>query len=67
MVSVDTRLNENSLLIFNFFFIAFILCWKANFLIIELIESFPDDILVSSDQLKRFDVCAVDPKCLLKI
>ena len=29
--------------------------------------SFPDDILVSSDQLKRFDESVVDPKCLLKI
>ena len=67
MVSVDTWLNENSLLILNFFFIAFILWWKANFLIMELIMSFPDDILVSSDQLKRFDESVVDPKCLLKI
>ena len=29
--------------------------------------SFPNDILVSSDQLKRFDESVVDPKCLLKI
>ena len=28
--------------------------------------SFPDDILVSFDQLKRFDEFVVDPKCLLK-
>ena len=67
MVSVDTWLIENLLLIFNFFFIAFILWWKANLLIMELIVSFPDDILVSSDQLKRFYEAVVDPKCLLKI
>ena len=67
MVSVDTRLNKNSLLILNFFFIAFILWWKANFLIMELILSFPDDIEVSSDQLERFEESVVDLKCLLKI
>ena len=68
MVSVDTWLIENSLLIFNFFFIAFILWWKANLLTMELIiVSFPDDILVSSDQLKRFYEAVVDPKCLLKV
>ena len=67
MVSVDTWLIENLLLIFNFFFIAFILWWKANLLIMELTVSFPDDILVSSDQLKRFYEAVVDPKCLLKI
>ena len=50
MVSVDTWLNENSLVIFNFFFIAFMLCWKQNLLRMELIASFPDDVLVSSDQ-----------------
>ena len=31
MVSVDTYLNENSLLILNFFFIAFVLGWKKKF------------------------------------
>ena len=67
MVSVDTRLNKNSLLILNFFFIAFILWCKANFLIMELILSFPDDIEVSSDQLERFEESVVDLKCLLKI
>ena len=29
--------------------------------------SFSNDILVSSDQLKRFDESVVDPKCLLRI
>ena len=67
MASVDRRLNINLLLILNFVFIAFILWWKANFLIMELILSFPDDTEVSSDQLKRFDESVVDPKCLLKI
>ena len=67
MVSVDTRLNKNSLLILNFFFLAFIIWWKAHFSIMELILSFLDDIEVSSDQLKRFDKSVVDPKCLLKI
>ena len=67
MASVDTWLNKNLLLIFNFFFIAFIFWSKANFLIVELIVSFPDDILVSSDQLKRFDKSVVDLKRLLKI
>ena len=67
MVSEDTWLNKNSLLILNFFFIAFILWWKANFLIMELIVSFPDDIEVSSSQLKRFNESVIDPECLLKI
>ena len=67
MVSVDRCLNKNSLLILNFFFIAFILWWKTHFLIMVLFLSFPDDIEVSSDQLKRFDESVVDPKCLLKI
>ena len=67
MVSVVTWLNGNSLFILNFFFITFILWWKTNFLIMELIVWFPDDILVSSGQLKRFEESRVDPKCLLKI
>ena len=33
----------------------------------ELIVSFPDDIEVSSGQLKRFKESVIDPKCLLKI
>ena len=33
----------------------------------ELILSFPDDIEVSSDQLKKFDESVIDPKYLLKI
>ena len=52
---------------FEFFFIAFILQRKANFLIMELIVSFPDDIEVSSGQLKTFNESVIDPKCLLKI
>ena len=67
MVSEDTWLNKNSLLILNFFFIAFILWWKANFLIMELIVSFPDDIEVSSSQWKRFNESLFDRECLLKI
>ena len=67
MVIVDTCLNENSLLIFNVFFITSILRWKSNFLIMELISSFPDDIEVSSSQLKRFNESVVNPACLLKI
>ena len=67
MVSVDARLNENSLLILNFFCIAFILGWKANFLLMKLVVSFPDDIKVPSSQLKRFNEPVIDPKCLLKV
>ena len=58
---------SRSFMILFMVFIAFILWWKAYFLIMELIVSFPGDILVSSDQLKRFDESVVDPKCLLKI
>ena len=65
MVSIDTWLNENLLLILNFCFTVFILQWKANFFIIKLIVSFPDDIEVFSDQLKRFNKSVIDPKCLL--
>ena len=53
MVSVDTWLNKNLLLISKVFFIAFIPRRKANFLIMELIVSFPDDIEVSLGQLKN--------------
>ena len=67
MVSVDTWLNKNSLLILNFFFPAFILWSKANILIMELIVPFPNDILVYLGQLKRFDKFMVDPKYLLNI
>ena len=54
-------------LILCFFFIAFILWRKANFLIVELIVSFSDDIEVSSSQLKRFNESVIDPECLLEI
>ena len=67
MVSEDTWLNENSILILNFFFIAFMLRWKTNFLRMALIVSFPDDIEVSWGQLKRFNESVIDPECLLKI
>ena len=67
VVPVGTWLNENSLLLLNFFFIAFILRRKANFLIMELIVSFSDDIEVSSGQLKRFNESVTDPKCFLKV
>ena len=67
MVTVDTRLNENLLLILNFFFIAFMLGWKAKFSIIELILFSPDDIEVSLGQLKRFNESLIYPKYLLKV
>ena len=63
MVSEVTWLNEDSFLISNLFFITLILWWKAHFLIMELIVSFPDDIEVSSSQLKRFNKSVIDPKC----
>ena len=66
-VSEITWLNEDSFLISNFFFITFIPWWKAYFLIMELIVSFPDDIEVSSSQLKRFNESVIDPECLLEI
>ena len=52
MVSVDTRLNKNLFLILNFFFIAFMLGWIANLLIMELIVSFLDVTKVSLGQLR---------------
>ena len=68
MVSLDTVLNENLLLILNSLFISAFTLWrKANSLIMELIVSFPDDIEVYSGQLKTFDESVDDPKCLLKI
>ena len=67
VVSVDTRINENLLLILNFLFIAFILAWKAIFLIMKLIVSFPDDIEVSAGELKRFKKSVIHLKCLLKV
>ena len=64
----DTWLNENSLLILIFFSLLLLYFWrKANFLIMELIVSFPDDIEVSSGQLKRFNKSVIDQKCLLKV
>ena len=68
MVSLDTVLNENLLLILNSLFIsAFILWRKVNSLIMELIVPFPDDIEVYSGQIKKSDESVDDPKCLLKI
>ena len=68
MVSLDTVLNENLLLILNSLFIsAFILWRKVNSLIMELIVSFPDDIEVYSGQIKKSGESVDDPKCLLKI
>ena len=64
---VSVWLNENSLLILILFFIVFILRWKANFLIVELIVPFADDIKISSGQLRRFNESVTDPKCLLKV
>ena len=37
------------------------------FLIMELVVSFPDDIEVSSGQLKWFNESVIDSKCLLKV
>ena len=51
----------------EFFLYCFYTLVKGNFLIMELIVSFPDDIEVSSSQLKRFNESVIDPKCLLKI
>ena len=67
MVSVDTWLNENSLLLLNFFLIASILQWKAIFLIMKSIVSFLDDVGVSLSQIKRFNGPVIDLECLLKI
>ena len=55
LVSANKRLNEDSLLILNFFFIAFMLGWKTIFSIMEPIVSFLDDTEVCSGQLKRFN------------
>ena len=53
---------------FNFdFFVCSFIWRKTNFLIMELIVSFPDDSEVSSGQLKRFNKSVIDPKCLLKV
>ena len=66
MVFIDTWLNENLLLILNFCFTVFYTSVKDKFLfIIELIVSFPDDIEVFTDQLKRFNESVIDPRCLL--
>ena len=51
----------------EFFLYCFYTLVKGNFLIMELIVSFPDDIEVSSSQLKRFNESVIDPECLLKI
>ena len=58
----------NRKFVFNFdcFVYCFYICRKANFLIMELIVSFPDDIELSSGQLKIFTKSVIDPKCLLK-
>ena len=51
----------------DFFVYCFYIWRKANFLTMELIVSLPDDIEVSSGQLKRFNKSVIDPKCLLKV
>ena len=66
MVSVDTWLKENPLLLLNFFFIAFIPWWKANFLIMKLIVTFFDNLGVSSSQLNRFKGPVFDQECFMK-
>ena len=67
LVSANKRLNEDSLLILNFFFIAFMLGWKTTFSIMEPIVSFLDDTEVCPGQLKRFNKSVIDSKCLLKV
>ena len=52
---------------FEFLLYCFYTSVKGKFFIIELIVSFPDDIEVFSDQLKRFNESIIDPKRLLKI
>ena len=56
-------------LVFDFDFFAYCsYIWqKANFLIMEVIVSFPDDNEVSSGQIKRFIKSVIDPRCLLKV
>ena len=51
----------------DFFLYSFHILLKGNFLIIELIVSFADDIKVSLSQLKRFNESVIGPKCLLKV
>ena len=65
MVSVDTWLNENSLLILNFFFILSYFGERQMFNN-GVNYVFPDDIEVPSGQVKRFNESVIDPKCLLK-
>ena len=67
VLSADTRLNENSLLILNFFLCCFYTWVKCKFLIMELIVSFPENIEVSLSQLKRFNGSVIDLKGLLKV
>ena len=67
MLSADTKLNENSLLILNFFLCCFYTWVKCKFLIMELIVSFPENIEVSLSQLKRFNGSLIDLKGLLKV
>ena len=67
MLSADTRLNENSLLILNFFLCCFYTWVKCKFLIMELIVSFPENIEVPLSQLKRFNGSLIDLKGLLKV
>ena len=51
---------------FKFLLYCFYTSVKDNFFfMIELIVSFPDDIEIFSDQLKRFNESVIDPKCLL--
>ena len=54
------------LLILIFLFIVSKLWWKASFLTMELIVSFPDHIEVFSGQVKRFNASVTGTKCLLK-
>ena len=64
MVKQKLAFNFDLLILTLYFFI---LRWNTNFLIIELIVSFAEDIKRSSGQLKRFNESVTDPKCLLKV
>ena len=52
---------------FEFLLYCFYTSLKGKFFYNRVIVSFPDDIEVFSDQLKRFNKSVIDPKCLLKI
>ena len=50
---------------FEFLLYCFYTSLKGKFFYNRVIVSFPDDIEVFSDQLKRFNESVIDSKCLL--